>query len=316
MDRSTAMSHEAEVVCIGETMVAFTATEEAGHFAAVVAGAESNVAVALARIGHRARWVSRLGDDPLGTMIADAVAGAGVEVDVVVDPDRPSGIIVRHRTGAAPVTSYHRRGSAASALVPADAARVGSPAWVHLSGITPALSPSAAELVETLAAGTGPRISFDVNLRPALWPDGPTASDRLGELARRADLVFVGDDEAEALFGTSEPSRLAAELGIRGDRELVVKQGAAGAAAVVGGDVVSVPALEATVVDVTGAGDAFAAGYLAGTLRSWPIEDRLRLGHWVASRVVAVGEDQLPPLTDEDRLAFTPAALRARWAPA
>lgn len=316
MDRSTALPDEAEVVCVGETMVAFTATEEAGCFAAVVAGAESNVAVALARIGHRVRWVSRLGDDPIGTTIADVVARSGVEVDVVVDPDRPSGIIVRHRTGTAPVTSYHRRGSAASALVPDDAIRVGSPAWVHLSGITPALSSSAAELVETLVTGTDSRISFDVNLRPALWPDGPTASARLGDLARRADLVFLGDDEAEALFGTSEPSRLATELGIRGDRELVVKQGAAGASAVVGGDVVFVPALEATVVDVTGAGDAFAAGYLAGTLRSWPVEDRLRLGHRVASRVVAVGEDQLPPLTEEDRLAFTPAALRTRWASA
>ncbi len=314
MEQSTGPQAGVEVACLGETMVAFTSTGDGGSFRASVAGAESNVAMALARIGRRAQWLSRLGEDPLGTLIEDTVRGAGVEVDVTLDPDRSTGVLVRHRGGTRPVTTYHRTGSAAAALGPGDAARIGSPAWLHLTGITPALSPSADDLITRLF-GTAQRISFDVNLRTALWPDRGTASRRLGELSRRADLVFVGDDEAEALFGTAEPRRLADQLAVDGwEGELVVKQGSMGATTVVGGVETFVPALDVPVVDVTGAGDAFAAGYLAAELSSWPIADRLRLGHWLASQVVSVGEDHLPPFEGEDPSPISREDLEQRWA--
>ncbi|NNC74959.1 MAG: sugar kinase, partial [Acidimicrobiia bacterium] len=103
-------------VSIGETMIAFANTDDPRHYEAVVAGAESNVAMGQARLGLPARWVSRLGEDPLGALVADVVSGSGVDVDVVHDPHRPTGVMTNYVTPDGTRGQYYRAGSAASAL--------------------------------------------------------------------------------------------------------------------------------------------------------------------------------------------------------
>jgi 2-dehydro-3-deoxygluconokinase len=132
------------------------------------------------------------------------------------------------------------------------------------------------------------RISFDVNFRPALWTDD--AGSTLQRLANAADLVFVGRDEAETLWGVSE---LASIRRLLPDPEvIVVKDGPVGASAMtVDGTTVFEPALRVELVEPVGAGDAFAAGYLSASLRGLDLPQRLRMGHLVAAHALAVTAD-------------------------
>ena len=316
MDGPADAADRFDLITIGETMVAFVSRDDPVRYRAIPAGAESNVAAGVARLGCRARWVSRLGDDPLGHFVADSIATRGVDVAVVWDPARPTGVMTKHVTPAGTVGQYYRSESAARELSVDDLGRAGPARWIHVTGITAALSQSAADLVAAIAERRGEhdgRVSFDVNYRPALWPNAATAARVLQPLARGADVVFVGDDEAAALFGTTDADELAGMILGRADEDLVLKRGAGPASIISATGEVSVPALPAEVIDPTGAGDAFAAGYLAATNFGWPPEARLRLGHLMASRVVGVLDDVPPPFTAAELAALSPDILASRW---
>ena len=279
-----------EVLAIGEAMVLVSpslpeALETADVFRLDPAGAEANVASHLAAMHRRAAWAGALGDDALGHRLARQLCDRGVDTGwVVFDADAPTGVYVKDPGRA---VLYYRSGSAASCLGPAfvDGLPIASTRVVHLTGITPALSGSCDALVEAvfeqaLAAGT--TVSFDVNHRPQLWPSAEAAAIRLRELAARADLVFVGLDEAAALWNCATEDDVRAVL--PGPRVLVVKDGAVAATefstdAGVDDTAVRVPALPVELVEAVGAGDAFAAGYLAAFLDGAPARDRLRAGH-------------------------------------
>ncbi|MEV5383152.1 sugar kinase [Streptomyces sp. NPDC052721] len=307
------------VVCVGETMAALVPDppeplERAGQLSLSVAGAESNVAMYLADHGVPVSWLSALGDDPLGRRVRATVSAAGVDVSHVrTDTHHPTGLLVKS-PGSATGTRvhYYRAGSAASALGPdlLDEEPVRSAALLHFTGITPALSPSCRELVtKALTTPVDARshaVSFDVNHRPALWPDG-TAATVLRRLADRADIVFVGLDEAQGLWGEDLTVTDVRHLLPR-PRILVVKDGARAATAVTGHGVRTVPALRTTVVEPVGAGDAFAAGFLAGLLRSLTTTQALRLGHITAVSALRVTGDHgpLPAPAHVERLLTLP----------
>ncbi|MGW1005887.1 sugar kinase [Streptomyces sp. NPDC002520] len=290
------------VVCIGETMAALAPTpprplDTADDLRLSVAGAESNVAMYLADLGRPVSWLSALGDDAFGRRVRAAVAAAGVDVTGVrTDPDRPTGLLVKDPGPARTRVHYYRTGSAASALGPEtlDDERLRTASLLHLTGVTPALSPSCRTLVESALddrAGARPyAVSFDVNHRPALWHDDG-AAPVLRELADRADIAFVGLDEAQDLWGahleTGDVRRL-----LRRPRILVVKDGARSATAFADGDSCTVPALRTNVVEPVGAGDAFAAGFLAGLLNGQDLRRALRLGHITASSALRVTADR------------------------
>ncbi|WP_457541604.1 sugar kinase [Streptomyces filamentosus] len=289
-------------------------------FTRAIGGAESNVACTLAAAGHRARWVSRVGTDGFGDHLLDTVAAYGVDTGAVRrDPHRPTGVYFRtdaDRATDAHEVVYYRAGSAASAMSPATVpyATVADARILHLTGITAALSADCRALLHELTAPRPgrPLVSFDVNHRPALWRDG-TAPEVLRELADRADLVLVGTDEAERLWGTADPAALRALL--PGPAALVVKDGArtalvlertAGPEAPTGPDVLTVvPAPRVEVVSAVGAGDGFAAGFLSGTLRGLDARARLRHGHLMAAAALtAPGDLAAPPRRARaDRLA-------------
>jgi 2-dehydro-3-deoxygluconokinase len=309
-------SEQFDAVAVGETMVAFVSHDDPQHFRAILAGAESNVAIGLAQLGCNSRWVSRLGDDPLGDFVVESITARNVDVAASRDATRPTGVMTKHITAGGTVGQYYRSESAARELSVDDLDRAEPARWIHVTGITAALSESAADLVTAIVehrTGHDGRVSFDVNYRPALWPDASAAAGVFLPLARRADVVFVGDDEAGTLFGAGDARELAGLILRRADQELVLKRGSGPASVLTLDGEVSAPALPAVVVDPTGAGDAFAAGYLAGTIFGWPAEARLRLGHLMGSRVVGVLDDVPPPFTEAELEAHSPAALAARW---
>ncbi|MGW6523192.1 sugar kinase [Streptomyces sp. NPDC054962] len=304
-----------DVVALGESMVTFLPSRP-GRLADVpsfdrgIGGAESNVACALAAAGHTVRWVSRVGADGFGDHLVETIGSYGVDVTSVRrDPDRPTGVYFRtagDRATDAHEVAYYRAGSAASAMsvdtVGLDAVRAGR--VLHLTGITAALSADCLGLLRELTAPRPgrPLVSFDVNHRPRLWTDGNSPRVLL-ELARGADLVFVGEDEAAEVWGLDGVD--AVRTAFPDPETLVVKQGALGATVFDRERVLHVPAPHVDVVAAVGAGDAFAAGFLSATLRGLPVRDRLRHGHLMAAAALTVpGDLAVPPSRDHaDRLA-------------
>jgi 2-dehydro-3-deoxygluconokinase len=270
---------------------------DARHCRLTVGGAESTVGLYLTELGHRVRWASRVGDDPLGRRLLAELRRYGLDTSLVRrDPQAPTGVYFKDPGPRQTTVHYYRAGSAASRMSAADAEAFLPPGThlVHLSGITPALSDSCRQLVEALltrARAHGTLVSFDVNHRPALWPAAEAAPVLL-DLARRADLVFVGRDEAQALWGTAAPEQVRALVG--GHNRLVVKDGATGATEFDGPRSCFVPADAVPVVEVVGAGDAFAAGVIAGLLDGAPPARRLRRGHALAARTLRSTSDYVP----------------------
>ncbi|OKJ20005.1 carbohydrate kinase [Streptomyces sp. CB00316] len=229
-----------DVVCLGESMVTFLPSQpgrlaDVPSFGRGIGGAESNVACALAAAGHRAAWVGRVGADGFGDHLVETIGGYGVDTSAVRrDPDRPTGIYFRTATdrgAGAHEVAYYRAGSAASAMSPANVPyeEVFAGRVLHLSGITAALSADCLELLRELTAPRPgrPLVSFDVNHRPHLWRGG--GASVLLELARRCDLVFVGEDEAEEAWGIVGAEAIRAAL--PEPSVVVVKRGSAGATA-------------------------------------------------------------------------------------
>lgn len=292
------------VVCVGETMAALAPTPsgplvDADRLSLSVAGAESNVAMYLADHGIPVTWLSALGDDPLGARVRAAVAAAGVDVThVSTDPARPTGLMLKNPSPAGTRVHYYRKGSAASALGPdlLDHEALRTAALVHFTGITPALSSSCRDLVTHALAVTAAErpyaLSFDVNHRAALWPEG-AAPQALRDLAGRADIVFVGLDEAQDLWGADLTAAAVREL-LPAPRIVVVKDGSREATAFTASDTTTVPAPRVEVTEPVGAGDAFAAGFLTGLLRGEPLSRSLRLGHITAASALSVSGDHGP----------------------
>ncbi|MEU8998989.1 sugar kinase [Streptomyces caniferus] len=342
---------DVDVVCVGESMVTFLPNlpgrlADVPSFDRAIGGAESNVACTLARTGHTARWISRVGADGFGDHLLAAIADCGVDTTHVQrDPLRPTGIYFRtagDRAGDTHEVAYYRAGSAASAMSAADMdpRAIRSGRVLHLSGITAALSADCLGLMRELTARHPgrPLLSFDVNYRPGLWRE-PGKAQELLELARGADLVFVGDDEARDAWGLHgareigdalpEPALLVVKQGKGGATVFQrptangrLREDAAGTATGERGDPVPgtatdqlrgdpvgtttfVPSLNVDLVAATGAGDAFAAGFLSATLRGLPVRTRIRHGHlWAAAALTVPGDLATPPgRAHADRLA-------------
>ncbi|WP_214411588.1 sugar kinase [Sphaerisporangium fuscum] len=317
------MGRRLSAVCVGESMAVLVPAvpgplEEVATFHREMGGAESNVARGLVSLGVPTAWVSRVGDDGFGRHLLAALTAAGVDTSgVEVDPVRPTGLYVKEIGPLGTRPRYYRTGSAASRLGPSFlddpvVARLLAEAdLVHLSGITAALSDSCLALVEALlhARRPGRLVSFDLNWRPALWHDRDPSV--LRRLLDAADIVLLGADEAGLVLGTDDPAELR-EL-LPGPGTIVVKDDARTATALGREETVAEPALTVEVVEPMGAGDAFASGYLAGTLRGYDQRRRLRLGHLMAAGALVVpGDHGVPPAPEViDRLLTCTAA---QWA--
>ncbi|MGH3148700.1 MAG: sugar kinase [Rubrobacter sp.] len=285
-----------DVVTAGETMVLGVPPRpgrlrHAGSLELKIGGAESNLAIALSRLGLSAGWASYLGDDEPGQLVLDRIRAEGVDTSRVRRlEDYPTGLYLREQVGAETRVYYYRAGSAASTMSAEafDPEHLEGAGFLHLTGITPALSDGCRAFVlwaarEARALGT--RVSFDVNYRSKLWTSAE-ARAFAEEILPEVHLLLVGDEEALALWDRDDGGLLR-ELAERGPEEVVLKRGAAGSLALVDGEILEHPGFEVAEVDPVGAGDAFAAGYLAGHLWGLPARERLRVANAMGAMSVA-----------------------------
>jgi 2-dehydro-3-deoxygluconokinase len=284
------------LVTFGEAMVrltppGFRRLEQATSFDAHVGGGELNVAVGAARLGLPSRWISRLPDSPLGRLIAGRAAEQGVDVDQVVwTPEARAGLYFAELGGAPRASSvlYDRANSAMSSITPGtidwakafDGAR-----WFHVSGITPALSASAAAVTAealTAARAAGLTVSYDLNYRSKLWT--PADARRIQEpLMRHVDVLITTEEDTRVVFGVETPEAdatnaaayepiartLQARFGFKAvavtlrENPLVWRNTWTGFV-LADGVRHDAPRYDVEIVDRIGAGDAFSAGLIYG----------------------------------------------------
>ena len=273
------------VITAGETMALVVPPSpgrlrHAASLSLSIGGAESNVAIGLVRLGIPASWISVLGDDELGELVLHRLRAEGVDTSGVRRiADRATGLYIREEVAGRLRVYYYRSGSAAATLSPNafDPSMLQGAAFLHLTGITGALSQECAEFLPwaaTTARDAGVRVSYDVNYRSRLWE--PSAAQAATEaLLPLIDVLFVGHDEANALWGWETDTALE-QLSKISPSEVILKLGADGCAAMINGEQLTSPGFPARQLDPIGAGDAFDAGYLAATLWGWPPEKRLR----------------------------------------
>jgi 2-dehydro-3-deoxygluconokinase len=305
------MNARYEVITGGEAMALLLAEgqrplRDADRFARSVAGAESNVAIGLARLGHSVAFAGRVGSDAAGHWVRRALRAEGVDTAWLrEDRARPTGLILRDYPLGRPVSvGYYRAGSAASALAPddADPELISGGRVLFVTGITAMLSPSAAGFVDRaveLARTACAHVVFDLNVRMRLG-DGPAWRTVLHRYAGQADTLLIGQDELEMIGErTAAPDFLAGRT-----RTVLLKRGAAGATVLGAGLELECAARTVPLVDPVGAGDAFAAGWISALLRGLGPAEALREAVLVASLAVAAANDTagLPTAAERDRL--------------
>lgn len=289
------------VVTAGETMALLVPPgpgrlRHAHALSVLAGGAESNVAIGLTRLGIRAQWLSAVGDDELGEFVLHKIRAEGVDTSAVIRvPGRPTGLYLREEVAGAFRVYYYRAGSAACTLSPGtfETAIVQGAAHLHLTGVTPALSPECAEFTRWLASvarDAGVTVSYDVNYRAKLW-EGRDARAFTDSILPLVDVLLAGADEVETLWGWTDESQALDRLTGAGARSVVLKLGALGCTAEVEGQRISSCGFPVQVRDPIGAGDAFAAGFIAASVWNEAPEQRLRTANAMGALCVQATGD-------------------------
>jgi sugar/nucleoside kinase (ribokinase family) len=301
-DAGGAAAYALDVITFGEAMLLLVADqpgplELVQGFHKRTAGAETNVAIGLARLGLKVGWASRLGTDSMGRYLLSALTGEGVDCTrVVCDPTQKTGFQFKGQVsdGSDPPVEYHRAGSAASHMgVPdIDVHWLLSARHLHATGVFAAISattlPAARKTMDLMRAA-GRSVSFDPNLRPTLWATPEKMREEINDLASRAHWVLPGLEEGRILTGEDSPEGVARFYRQRGAQLVVVKLGSAGAfydADAGAGYIAGFPV--DTVVDTVGAGDGFAVGVISALLDGLSVPDAVRRGAWIGARAVQV----------------------------
>lgn len=311
-----------EVLAFGEAMTLFVA-ETTGDLADVerferrIAGADTNVAIGLARLGFNVGWLSRVGADSFGRYIQRTLEAEGIDCrHLQRDEQHPTGLIFKARAerGEDPHVEYVRRGSAASHLCSADAAEVDFSAARHLhaTGIPPALSVSARELsIHMLerARKAGASISFDTNLRPSLWESERVMCETINALAAKADWVLPGLAEGQRLTGLETAHDIAGFYLDQGAQAVIIKLGPEGSYYRSQAESFTVEGFKVSeVVDTVGAGDGFAVGVVSALLDGLSPRTAVRRGNLIGAQAVQVLGD-MEGLPSREGLNALEAAL-------
>jgi len=264
-----------DLVCLGEPMIEFNRQPALadgrvlwleGH-----GGDTSNCAIAAARQGASAGYLTAIGADPFGESLMRLWAAEGVDARAVIRrADAPTGIYFVTHSERRHEFTFARAGSAASRMTAGEIpeAYIAAATIFETSAISQAISASAGEAVlhaMALAKKHGVTIAYDTNLRLRLWPLDK-ARPAIEAACRRADIVFTSDEEAKTLWGEADPRAVAAMLLGWGAAVAVVKQGGQGALVATRSVATAIPGHAVNAIDATGAGDTFAGAFLARRL--------------------------------------------------
>lgn len=277
-----------EVITAGETMAVMVPAEPGPlryvhDYRLKMAGAESNAAVGLCKLGHSVGWISRLGEDEMGHYLLGAIRAEGVDTrNVRMDEQHRTGLMLKETGSGETKVYYYRQDSAASHMCAEDLDEgyLGAARILYLTGITPVLSEecrAAAKKIADISAERGIPMGFDPNIRKKLW-NGRDFRPLLRELLFAARIPMLGLDEAKELLDTRDTEVIVSLLRGQGAEWIALKDGSRGAWVADRERIVKIEPFPCRSVDPVGAGDAFNAGFLAGILEGRDLQTCGRMG--------------------------------------
>ncbi|MCM3113185.1 sugar kinase [Lederbergia lenta] len=293
-----------DVVTFGEAMAMFMAEtpgplHEIEHFTRELAGAETNVAIGLSRLGLKAGWASKVGSDAFGQFIMKRLTEENVDIEHVYTDERfPSGFQIKSKvlTGD-PEVQYFRRGSAASFMGVEDFQKeyFSNARHLHMTGIPLAISSHTRAFAYAALSHMkeiGRTVSFDPNLRPTLWTSKQEMIEITNKIAQKADYVLPGISEGEILTGFNTPQDIASFYLDKGVKLVVIKLGDKGAFYKSGIEEGVVKPYEVKeVIDTVGAGDGFAVGLVSGLLENLSLQEAVLRGNAIGALAVQSAGD-------------------------
>jgi 2-dehydro-3-deoxygluconokinase len=264
-----------DIVALGEAMVEFNQrphehADDAPLYLQGFGGDTSNAAIAAARAGARVAYLTRLGQDRWGDRLMDLWQRENVGIQGVLrEHHAPTGMYFVSHDAQGHHFSYARAGSAASRMQPQDLTHWADPIaqsqWLHLSGISLAISATACDTAFAAMAHArrmGTQVALDSNLRLSLWPLA-RAQACIRQAVSLCDLFLPSLEDMTALTGLMQAQDIIAWSHAHGAAQVVMKLGAEGALASDGHNQRQVTGHAVTAVDATGAGDCFAGNLLA-----------------------------------------------------
>lgn len=300
-----------DVVSLGEPLYELNRQPD-GNWLTGFGGDTLNVAIAAARLGSTAAYMTRLGDDVFADELRALMGREAIDTGAVVaDSGAPTGVYFVTHGPSGHVFTYRRAGSAASRMRPADldAGLIASARFLHTSGISQAISDTAAETVAAaiaIARTAGVGVSYDTNFRPRLWP-AEKARPVIESAAAQADIVKTSIDDAAALFGLAAPAQIGRHLLGLGAGAVVITLGSDGVALVTPDGAAQLAGRRVAAVDATGAGDAFTGALLAELGRGVALAAAARFAN-AAAALSTLGFGAIAPLP---RRAAVQASLAA-----
>jgi 2-dehydro-3-deoxygluconokinase len=300
-----------DLVTFGESMIQLVPSKSgllryADKFYRFVAGAESNTAIGLSRLGHNVGWFSRLGDDEFGQAVLNSIKREGVDVSrVIIDEEYPTGVYFKEVHGSSNTrVYYYRKDSAASRLSSSDLdlEYLKNSNCFYFSGITPALSASCNETVLralTIVKESNIKVIYDPNVRLKLW-DVNDAKIFFNKIIGFLDLVLAGSEEIKLLTGTDSIEYAGMSMLNKGLEQLVIKKGNEGSFLYTQNEIIYEPIIDIKSIESVGAGDAFNAGYISGFLKNYSLQNRLKLGNFMGGMATrSLGDIEGLPSSEE-----------------
>lgn len=293
-----------DVITIGDAMITFNQSVKGPmryvpSFERKVGGAELNVAIGCSRLGLKAGWISRLGNDEFGRYIYNFVRGEGIDVSEVnlVDGYPTSLNFKEIMEDGGGRTCYYRTNSPTTTLTEEtlNEEYFKKAKLLHITGVFPAVDQNKnINLIKKtilIAKKHGLLISFDPNIRLKLW-NKEEARTALTKFLPDVDILLTGIEEAEILFGLDDPKQIIEKCKTLGISYVAIKQGESGSIGYHDGQYLEAPPMKPRkVVDTVGAGDGFDSGFIYGVLNNWTLEKTLRFANAIGSMVVSVAGD-------------------------
>jgi 2-dehydro-3-deoxygluconokinase len=298
-----------DIVAIGEAMVEFNQANQGDGrtYLQGFGGDTSNALIAAVRQGARGAYISKIGDDEFGRMCVELWRGEGIDTDGVrTDPAAHTGIyFVKHGANGHAFT-YLRAGSAASRMQPADvpAPLIERARYLHVSGISQAISPSATDTVFhaiRIARAAGVAVAYDPNLRLTLWPLDRARAVILATIPL-TDYFLPSFDDVHLVSGLDDPPAILDWCHQRGARTVVLKLGKNGSWVAEDDRRTKITAYPVDAVDATGAGDCFDGAFLARLVAG---DDASAAARWAsaAAALTTTGYGAVAPLPTRAQVA-------------
>ncbi|MEK3765309.1 sugar kinase [Solibacillus sp. FSL K6-4121] len=296
---------------VGEPLICFNPTENGAlrfvsQFKKTIGGAELNVAIGLSRLEMDVTYISAVGNDALGDEIIHFIKSEGIDSKHVLrSNEHTTSLYIKEIMNESNINSYFYRKPSATEILNEKHFEEFKPSLFFMTGIFPALSCYHLDLTRNLMKSMKEKnvtIAFDVNVRRKLWSVEEMQS-AFKMLFPYIDILFIGDDEAELLFGIANFEELVDFLTVFNISEIVMKQGKDGAIVKASNQIFSAKPKPLKTIDTVGAGDAFAAGYLYQWAQNSSIENRVHWGNKLAGYVIStLGDNEgLPTLIQLNR---------------